>query len=121
MNEENLLAKIMTRIQQEKKIRQLQRRLILFSFTAVGSAFALAPTFNTLLAETTQSGIASYFSLLISDFAIVLSFWREFCLSILEIFPVMAVGIFLSTVFVFLISLKFLIKDYEQIFSIKNI
>jgi hypothetical protein len=121
MNEENLLAKIMTRIQREKKIRQLRRRLILFSFAAVSSAFTLASAFNALKAEITQSGIMSYFSLLFSDFGIVISLWQEFCLSVLEILPVMAISIFLSAFFVFLISLKFLIKEYEQIFSIKSI
>lgn len=121
MNEENLLAKIMVRIQQEKKIRQLRRQLIIFSFATASSAFALAPAFNTLRLELAQSGIASYFSLLFSDFTTVITFWSEFSLSILEILPVMAVIIFLSAILAFLVSLKFLVKDYEQIFSVKNI
>lgn len=121
MNEENLLVKIMVRIQREKKIGELRKRLIFFSSIAIGSAIVLAPAFNALRTEITQSGIMSYFSLLFSDFTTVIGLWSEFSLSILEIFPVMTVTVFLAAVFVFLISLKFLIKDYEQIFSVKNI
>lgn len=119
--EENLLAKIMARIQQEKKIGELRKRLIFFSFIAVGSAIALAPAFNALRLDLAQSGVVQYFSLLFSDYSTVIVLWQEFALSVLETFPVMTVAIFLAAVFVFLISLKFLIKDYEQIFSIKSI
>lgn len=120
MNEENLLVKIMARIQQEKKIMELRKRLIFFSFITIGSAITLAPAFNALRLELAQSGISQYLSLLFSDYSTVIILWQEFTLSVLETFPVMTVIVFLAAVFAFLVSLRFLARDLRS-FSRLNV
>jgi len=116
-----LFDKIMCRIEKEKKILTLRRRIIIFSFGLIGSAVAFIPAFAYARSGFVESGFYSFFSLLFSDTEIVLVYWENFAQSLLETLPVLGLAVLLDTVAVFLESLKMLIRDLKIFYNSKQL
>lgn len=114
----DLSIRLMLRYQQEQKTKILMRKLhlSLFSLVTVASAVFLVPTIKAFLASVSESGFLYFFSLLFSDFKIMVANWQVFGLSLLESLPVLNLAILLFVIFIFLGSLKFLSKDLKIIF-----
>lgn len=120
-----LLEKILNRLTRERKL-SAKRRLFVFSFSLLASLIALIPAWQFVWSGFAQSGFFQFFSLLFSDAAIVLTYWQNYALSLLETFPVSRLIIFLAITFIFLESLKLLAENikiygHQQILSNKNI
>lgn len=107
-----LLAKVMERIklEQEKRIR---RRLWLFSASSALSLIALVLTFQMAKAEFSESGFLNFFSLLFSDFGVIISYWRNFLASLLESLPVISLMLFLGSLLLFINSLKPMVRNMK--------
>lgn len=86
-------------------------RLWGFSITSLVSFVALIPAWKALLNDLTQSGLYEYLSLAFSNSGSVLSYWKEFTLSIAEALPTMSIMLSLSLVFVFFLSFKYVMKQ----------
>jgi hypothetical protein len=114
---EGLFAKVMSRIQQEKQYRMLQRRIIIFSFGLVASVGAIIPVFKAVQAGFAESGFWRFFSLLFSDFEVVTTYWQSFALSLLETLPVMSLIMLSAAILVFFGLLRFLTRDIKSIFA----
>lgn len=117
---DGLFLKIMCRIEKEKKLLTLRRRIIIFSFGLVSSAVVFAITLGTVRDGFVESGFTSFFSLLFSDTEVVLTYWQNFVQSLLETLPVVGLAVLLMTVAVFLESLKLLTKDIKNIYVSKR-
>ena len=96
-------------IVQNKRIARL--KLWAFSSIGLASLIGLIPAWHLLSNNLTQSGFYEYFSLAFSNGSSLLSYWKEFTLSIAESLPVMSIVLSLSLVFVFFLSLKFATKQ----------
>lgn len=107
---EGLYLGILARIEREKR-RIAVIRLAFFGVVAVASLAAIIPSFQYVAREFAQSGFYKYLSLLFSDSGAVLASWREFALSLAESLPITEITIFLTTIFVFLVSAKLAIKS----------
>jgi len=116
-----LLGKIMKRIDQEKRLLTLRRRLFLFSTGLIGAIVLFIPALKGVISGFTQSGFSQYFSLLFSDAEIVLAYWQNYALSLLETLPIVNLILFLATVFAILELLKLLAKDIKNIFISKQL
>jgi hypothetical protein len=114
-----LFDKVMCRIEREKKILTLRRRIIIFSIGLIGSAVAFIPAFQYARSGFVESGFYSFFSLFFSDTEIVLAYWENFAQSLLETLPVLGLAVFLTTVAVFLESLKMLVRDLKIFYNSK--
>ena len=112
-----LFNKIMARIQEERRLLTIKRRLMIFSLGAVGSAIAFIPALKMVQTGLYESGFMQFFSLIFSDFGTVVSYWQNFVMSLLETFPIIDLAIFLTVILIFLESLKFLVKDIKIIFT----
>jgi len=118
---DDLLGKIMQRIDQEKRLLTLKRRLFLFSAGLIGAIILFIPALKGVISGLTQSGFIQYFSLLFSDAEIVLAYWQNYALSLLETLPVMSLILLLATVFAILELLKLLANDLKNIFISKQL
>jgi len=119
-----LLEKILNRLTKQQKLAA-KRRLFVFSFSLLGSLIALIPAWQFVWSGFAESGFWQFFSLLFSDAAVVLTYWQNYALSLLETFPASRLIIFLAVVFVFLQSLKLFTNNikicgHQQILSNKN-
>jgi len=113
---DGLFIKIVNRIDRAKRISSI-KRLIMFSLAFVGSAVGFIPALNSLRTALIESGFTQFFSLIFSDFSIVLNSWKVFTLTLLESLPAVDVLIFLVVISVFIGSLRFLIKYGKLSFS----
>jgi hypothetical protein len=80
------------------KIKRHQRLMALFktavySFSAILSLVLLVIVWRSEGSLIINSEVGSIFSLLFSDTAVVLTYWREFLLSLLEAIPVISVAV----------------------------
>ena len=100
-----LRANILMRIAQ---VEFRRARAYLLVSTTVGVFGIIGAVFSVkyLLQGFNQSGFYNYFSLLLSDPDIMLTYWREFSLSIVESIPVTGVIISLGAFAVFLVSVR---------------
>ena len=94
--------------------RQIQFRLWAFACLGIASLGGLVPVFKMLLGDLTQSGFYEYFSLIFSDGGSIVSYWKELVLSLAESLPVMSIIFALSLVFVFFLSMRFLMKQINR-------
>jgi hypothetical protein len=125
LNDEQLFSylfeKIICRIQKEKRMLNLKRRLAFFSVGLLGSITAFIPTFHLVQHGLAESGFIKFFSLLFSDIRTVMSYWQNFVFALLESLPIVSIAALLATIFVFLESVKFLVQDIRVILApIKN-
>ncbi|MEI6280641.1 MAG: hypothetical protein WCP17_01420 [bacterium] len=85
----------------------------LWGFASVGltSLIGLIPAIKILSNDLAQSGFYDYSSLIFSDGISMLSYWKEYILSLAESLPIVSITLTLSLFFVLLLSLKFVIKQ----------
>ncbi len=114
---EELFGKIMHRISKEQRLLRAKRRIIIFSIGLFGSLLAFIPTFHMLRTGIIESGFIEFFSLLFSDSWVVMTYWQNFILTLLESIPSLSIAAFLTTVFVFLGSLKYLMRNIKMILT----
>lgn len=110
-----LFERIVNRIHKEQRLLTIRRRIAIFSVGLSGSSVVFIPVFKMLSAELAESGFIQFLSLLFSDFSIVARYWQSFVLTLLETLPAISLIVFLTIIFVFLESLKFLIKNTKSL------
>jgi hypothetical protein len=113
----DLLPKIMRQIKNEQHSLNLKRRLAIFSLSMVSSMIVLVFAFKMVWFGFADSGFYQFFSLIFSDFEIVILYWQNFAMSLLEALPAASLIIFLASALVFINSLKFLIRDIKVAFN----
>jgi|GEM_PF-1247423 hypothetical protein len=113
---DGLFDKIMARIQLERRV-SLRWRLALFCFVMISSVVAIIPAVKMIGADIAQSGLIPLLSLMFSDFTMVVSLWKDFLISIAEVFPFTGVAVFFAASFVFFGSTKYLARDISYIIS----
>ena len=103
---QNIWLTVMKREKRNTKIK-----LWIFTLAGITSLVGLVPAFRILGSDLAQSGFYEYLSLAFSDSGLILSAWREFMFSLAESLPVLSVIFTLSLVFIFFLSLKYLMKQ----------
>ncbi|MDD5043163.1 MAG: hypothetical protein PHD51_00640 [Patescibacteria group bacterium] len=116
-----LFQRTLLRLEEERKLAAVKRRLALFSVGLLGSIVALVPVFKMVYAGFAESGFIKFLSLIISDTGIVAAYWQNFALSLLETLPAMSLILLLAVVLVFLELLKLSVKNLKFIFVLKQL
>jgi len=117
---EGLFGIILQRFQKEQCLSFI-KRAVLFFLVFIGSVAAIVPGFQTTRAGLVESGFMQFFSLIFSDFKIVITDWQNFSFALLESLPAVSMAIFFSTLLVFLESLRFLVKNIKEAKTIVHI
>ncbi len=99
----------LTLLKREK--RNTQIKLWIFTLAGITSLVGLVPALKILGSDLAQSGFYEYLSLAFSDSGLILSAWREFVFSLAESLPILSVVFTLSLVFIFFLSLKYVMKQ----------
>jgi len=92
----DLYDRIINQINREERLMILKRRLILRSSGLLLSIFAFIPLTFKLLSDIAQSGFSQFFSLLFSDFNIIMANIGDYVLSLLELMPALSLSLFLA-------------------------
>jgi hypothetical protein len=112
-----LFGKIIQRIQNERRLRSIKRRIAFFSVGTVFSIVAFIFTLQMARAGFAESGFFQFFSLLFSDFSSVVLYWRNFGLTLLETLPVVSLTVFLGSVLLLMELLKLLANNIKLFFN----
>jgi len=107
----NILARINV-----ARTRAARIKSVLFGLTTVLSFAALIPAFTYLAQQFQQSGLYQYLSLIFSDGEVVLSYWQDYALSIVESIPFTEIIVFMTVLFVLLGSAKLVVKNIRIVF-----
>src|SRR6185437_15827244 len=94
---EGLRERILARIELAKR-HSAQIRAGLSALLAVFSLAAFVPVITYTAEQFYASGFYDYLSLLLSDRTLLLTYWREFALSLLESLPSLALLLLLPIV-----------------------
>ena len=114
-----LFTEIISKIDKYKK-RAVTIRIVLFSCGFFGSIIAFIPVFHVLYNSLMQSGFINFVSLLFSDSKIVLSNFGSYALVLFENIPVMWLALSLFIMWVFLESLRYLLRNIIFIYKYNN-
>lgn len=107
---------IFARIDREAHRASLIRLAIFLPLVFVSSA-AVVASFQYLARETAQSGFSEYFSILFSDGGTLLSYWKEFLISLAEQAPVFGATLFLGAILALVGSLRATFKNAQTTFT----
>jgi len=108
----DLYDRIINQISKEEKMMILKRRLILRSSGLLLSIFAFIPLSFKLFSDIAQSGFSQFFSLLFSDFNIIMANIGDYVLSLLELMPALSLSLFLAALLSALFSIAKLADSY---------
>ncbi len=112
-----LFERIVNRIHKGQWLLTIRRRIAIFSVGLVGSFAAFFLALKMVSAELSSSGFNQFFSLIFSDFTVVMRYWQSFVMTLLETLPVISLMVFLAVTFILLESLKYLSKNVKAIFN----
>lgn len=114
----DLLNKIMSRLDKEKKLQALRKRLILVAASFLPLLAAAVPVWRSFQLNIIQSGLSEYMGLMLYDFKIVLANWQDFGLSVLESLPIISAVPMLALLLSWLLALKFAVKYGKAFFNL---
>lgn len=103
---DNIWHKISVR---EKRIVYL--KLAAFSSLGLFSLGGLIPMLKIVGNDFAQSGFYEYLSILFSGSGSIASYWRELMFSLAESFPATSIVLSLALLFLFFLSLRYLMKQ----------
>lgn len=89
-----------------KDMRIVRIKMWIYSSLSILSFGALFPSIKMLMADFTQSGFYEYLSFAFSDGGTLVSYWKEFALSLIDSLPVVSVVLCLALIFAFLFSIR---------------
>lgn len=112
---EALEQRVFLRIR-EAQVARARARLAIFGFGAVTGLFLSLPAYQYAMSELTTSGFLSYASLLLSDSGMLMLYWKEFGLTLLESLPVFGILLFGTAVLVFFGMLRLAAKNFDGAF-----
>lgn len=117
----DLYQKILNKIENEKSIIKIRRRVIVSSFVFVLSISCFVLSVVFFLSAAYHSGFSQIFSLVFSDFAIISSYSTNFILSLLESLPILNIVMFLFMTLVVSFVANFLTKDIKNLIFYSHI
>ncbi len=113
---EGLFAKVLARLDLERKALSMRRRFFMAGAFFLGVVGSVTPVWKIFAADISRSGFSQYFSLLFSDSKTVFVNWQDYSLGLLESLPILSTVLFLATVLLFLVAIKYAAK-YSKGFS----
>jgi hypothetical protein len=116
---EGLLQKIMNRIDREEKISSLRKRVFALAGGMIGSLAIFGYVFNIARATAAESGFFEYFSLVFSNPSIILTYWQNLSMTLLESFPATEIAVLLVLAFAIMQILKYASKDMKIINNLR--
>lgn len=94
--------------------RKIRLKLWTFAFIGFSSLAGLFPVIKTLLNDLSKSGFYEYMSLAFSNNGALTNYWKDFLLLLGESMPSISILFSLFLVFIFLLSVKFTVKQISK-------
>lgn len=92
----NIILKVDEKDRQKSKIKALGLSLV-----SITSFLISIPIISQIITSFTQSGFYNYLSLIISDYDVVIVYWKEITISLVESLPIIGIVSLLTVALVF--------------------
>ena len=112
---------IVKRLKLEKNLKIFKEKFSIFLAVLIISIILVAAAFFIFNSELAGSESGSLFSLLFSDTGIILSYYKNFVLAILESMPVVSIIFSLAAIVLAMISLRFVVGYYDKISTVNKL
>lgn len=116
-----LFDSVMDKVAAESKASKVRKNLIIFSTASICSLFATIAMTMVAQSDFSQSGFWQYFSLIFSDFGLMVDFWQNYIFSLLGAFPATSIILLLGSLLIFVESLAAVIKNIKKYQSLNLI
>ena len=119
---ENLKNSIINTIKREKTKKTIYK-IAFSSILSLVSVSMVVIFVTSIIKDAYQSGLSEYLSLLVSDGALVASYWKAYVMSIIESLPILQITVVFASTWVFLWSISSvseLIKDVKLVKKLKS-
>ncbi len=111
-----LLKSVMGKVAAASLAQEGKKHIVLASFFSFLSLFvAIFSLYRTQLSAS-ESGLWTMFSLLFSDFEVVVAYWKSFAFSLAERLPLASLIASSGSLFIFAITLKAIDRDVKRYF-----
>ncbi len=117
---ESLASIILERIEAEAGLLKLKRHLLIFVTGLLSSAVAFVFAFKMVQTGFAETGFSQYFSLLFSDFNLVVGYWQSYFFTLLESLPVVSLAVFLAVILIFLELFKLSARELKLFLNISH-
>jgi len=111
---DNLLEKILNRIEKEKE-KKIKKNIILSFSGVIFSVISLFLIWPMVYNDFVGSGFIYYFSTMLMHFDFLRIYFEQFLILLLESLPIFGLLLLLVNLFVFITSLKTLLKNYRYV------
>jgi len=112
---------VIKRLKLEKKLKIFKEKFSIFLAILIISVALVAAAIFIFKSELAGSESGYLFSLLFSDTGIVLSYYKNFVLAILESIPVVSIIVSLTALVLVMISLRFVVGYYDKISTVNKL
>lgn len=99
------------------RLRAMRIKFAVFSLLGFTAGISLIPLTSSAIAQAIESGFIDYASLVMTDGAVVLSYWQEFGITLIESLPILAITLILIALFTLLESVRFATKNSRAVFT----
>lgn len=101
----------------EARLRIMRIKFAVFSTLGFASGVALFALVSSTSAKLLESGFINYASLLFSDSGAVLSYWREFSITLIESLPLLGLTLILLALLTLLQAFRLAAKNSSALFT----
>lgn len=116
----DLYEKIIFRIEKQE-MKSATFKSIFQGIITLASFVVAFPVFTNLLNGFSQSGFWQYFYFIFTDSGMVMTHFQTFLTSLVESAPFYEMTLFLTVVFVFLESAKYVSRNLRQVILLKKV
>lgn len=117
----DLFNRVMRRIEREKQLVVIKRKLIFSLFSFLGTLSIFIPVWKVFHSDIVQSGLGQYLIILFYDFQEVTKILGNYSFSILESLPALSLTVFLSVIVGIIYSLKTLVKYGQLLYKFSRL
>jgi len=105
-----LFERIILAIKKEQELQKAGRLLKASLFLLILSLSFAPLSWKMLVFQAQNSGIIYFILTALYDFKIFITFWRDFCLAILESLPIAGIIFFAANLAIFFFAFRFILK-----------
>lgn len=114
-----LLDRILARIESEKSLAVMRRKIFMLSAFLLASFPVIAYSWISLQDGISKTGLLRLISLVFTDFSVVASHYQDFIMSIAESLPILAIAGLLGGALLFVESSLALARDIRITYKLK--
>jgi len=112
----DLFKKVMLRLAAEQRLSVIRQRFAWAVVLLVVVLVAAIPVWRSFQLDVSQSGFIQYLSLAYYDYQMVLAYWQDFSLTLLESIPIVSTVELLSVVFLIIAITRSLARYSKVLF-----